>query len=79
MIILTSCFTMDKGLEWVTSQNAGEETGLLPLPTGLIISEMPHPWDLPNTFIFLRRPPKWQYLTQILNVAEKKNRVNLSK
>jgi hypothetical protein len=44
---------MDKALEWVTSQNAWEETRLLPPPTGLLILEMPHHWDLPNTFIFL--------------------------
>jgi hypothetical protein len=44
---------MDKGLEWVTSQNAWEETGLLPLAIGLLILEMPHSWDLPNTFSFL--------------------------
>jgi len=65
MIILTSCFPMDKALEWVTSQNAWEETGLL-------ILEMPHPWDLSNTFIFLNEASQVAIFNSDLKCCGKK-------
>jgi hypothetical protein len=72
MIILTSCFTMDKTLEWVTSQNGWEEIGLLPLPIGLFILEMPHPWDLLNTFIFLSEASQVARFNSDFKCCEKK-------
>jgi len=79
MVILTSCFTMAKALGWVSSQNAGRGAGLL-LHTKLLIFRMPHPWNLPYRFNFLSEASQVApYLIQILNVEERKYRVNLGK